>query len=62
MGSTSPSIAVKEAADPSLHTGVPVHGALASVLGQQLPVEDPGERRATPLGRLRLLQEHEVVV
>lgn len=62
MGSTSPSIAVKEAADPGLRTGVPVHGALVSGLGQQLPVEDPGERRAPPPGRLGLLQEHEVVV
>lgn len=56
------SAAVKEAANPGLRTGVPIHGALASVPGQQLPVENPGECRPLPPGPLRLLQEHEVVV
>lgn len=58
-------IAVKRAAHPGLHAGVPggaVHGDLAPVPGQKLPVEDPGERGALPPGPLRLLQEHQVVV
>lgn len=49
----------------ALRTGVwgsAIHGALASVPGEQLLVQDPGERRPLPPGPLRLLQEHEVVV
>lgn len=56
---------MKEAARPGLHPGVSggaVHGNLASVLGQQLLVEDPGERGPLPPRPLRLLEEHQVVV
>lgn len=61
VGSSSSSSG-EGAVDLGLRTGVPVHGALASVPGQQLPIEDPGERHPLPPGPLGLLQEHEVVV
>lgn len=36
------------------HRGA-VHGAFASVPGEQLPVQDLGERRPLPPGLIRLL-------
>ena len=42
--------------------GGSIQGALAPVPGEQLLVQDPGERHPLPPCPIRLLQEHEVVV
>ena len=42
--------------------GGAIQGALATVPGEQLLVQDPGERHPLPPCPIRLLQEHEVVV
>lgn len=42
--------------------GGAIQGALAPVPGEQLLVQDPGERHPLPPCPIRLLQEHKVVV